>query len=139
MIRSTGLVVAAALLASSSVMADDLTGADRFICAATTAVICYDDGSCDTGSPMELNLPQFVEVDLGKKLLSTTKASGLNRSSPIASIKREADMIILQGYENGRAFSYVISEKTGEASAAIAADGRNVSAFGACTPQATAD
>ena len=133
------IVVATAsvlLLAGANVRADDLTGEKKFICSVTSAVICWDDGTCDTGTPVELNLPQFIELDLNEKRLSTTKASGLNRSTPIASIQRDGDTIILQGFENGRAFSYVIDEKTGESSATITAIGRNVSAFGACTPAA---
>ena len=135
MLRFGGvLAVLALLLAWAPVGADDLTGANRFVCATTSAVICWDDGTCDTGSPADLDLPQFIEIDLQQKRLSTTKASGLNRSTPIVSIQRDADMIILQGYENGRAFSFLIAEKSGLASVAVVADGRNVAAFGACTP-----
>jgi hypothetical protein len=108
--------------------ADDLTGADRFVCAALVVVACWDDGECEEGMPAELNVPQFIEIDLKAKRLSTTKASGENRTSPIAQ---------LQGHEAGRAFSFVIAEETGRASVAVATDGRNVSVFGACTPVAT--
>ena len=41
---------------------------------------------------------------------------------------------MLQGFENGRAFSFLIAEKTGRASIAVARDGLGVSVFGACTP-----
>jgi hypothetical protein len=117
--------------------ADDLTGADRFVCAALVVVACWDDGECEEGMPAELNVPQFIEIDLKAKRLSTTKASGENRTSPIAQLQRERGQIVLQGHEAGRAFSFVIAEETGRASVAVATDGRNVSVFGACTPVAT--
>ncbi|HET6278006.1 MAG TPA: hypothetical protein VFG08_04405 [Candidatus Polarisedimenticolia bacterium] len=129
-----GLVL---LLAFAPAQADDLTGADRFVCAALVVVACWDDGECEEGLPAELKVPQFIEIDLKAKRLSTTRASGENRTSPITQLKREQGTIVLQGYEAGRAFSFVIAEETGRASVAVATDGRNVSVFGACTPVAT--
>jgi hypothetical protein len=40
-------------------------------------------------SSWNLNIPQFVVVNLEKKTLSTTKASGENRSTPIRSVQRK--------------------------------------------------
>jgi hypothetical protein len=122
------------ILASTPVMADDLTGVDRFVCSAGFVTVCWDDGDCEMGSPGDLNVPQFIEVDLGSKRLSTTKASGQNRTTEILNLRRDAGRIVLQGYENGRAFSFVIAETTGAASVAVAAEGRSVAVFGACTP-----
>ena len=67
----------------------------------------------------------------------TTQASGLNRATAILHLQREGGQILLQGYENGRAFSFVIGEKTGLLSAAVAAEGLTVGVFGACTPIAS--
>jgi hypothetical protein len=106
------------------------------ICATNNVVECQDDGDCSTGSPSGMNVPQFIEVDLRGKHLSTTRASGLNRATEILHLQREGGQIFLQGYENGRAFSFVIGEKTGLLSAAIAAEGLTVGVFGACTPVA---
>ena len=41
---------------------------------------------------------------------------------------------MIQGYEDGRAFGFVIDEGNGIASMAVARDGSTVSAFGVCTP-----
>jgi hypothetical protein len=43
-------------------------------------------------------------------------------------------MIVIQGFEKGRAFSFVITEESGSLSAAVAAEGKAVAVFGACTP-----
>jgi len=122
------------LLVLGPAHADDLTGANKLVCASMTVAVCWDDGDCELGMPADLNIPQFVEVDLTQKRLSTTKASGENRSTPITTLLREQGQIVLQGFEGGRAFSFVISEETGRLSVAVARDGRTVGVFGACTP-----
>ena len=93
-----------------------------------------ESGTCSSELPWNLNIPQFIEVDLKAKTFSTTKASGENRSTPIRTVSREDGLIILQGFEAGRAFSFVIHEESGMASVAVARDGLTVSIFGACTP-----
>jgi hypothetical protein len=97
---------------------------------------CHDDGDCIVDVPWNLNIPQFLQVNLKDKKLSTTKASGENRSTPIRNLVREGGQIYLQGIEGGRAFSFVINEETGLMAVGVAADGRVVSVFGACTPLA---
>jgi hypothetical protein len=120
-------------LAAGAARADDLTGADQLLCTAVQATRCNDDGDCMQDLPWNLNVPQFIQVDLRTKRLSTTKASGENRTTPIEFLKRENGLIVLQGFEGGRAFSFVIGEATGMLTAAVAAEGRAVVVFGACT------
>ena len=100
---------------------------------AVQATRCAEEGDCYQDLPWNLNVPQFIQVDLVAKRLSTTKASGENRSTPIEYLKRAGGVIVLQGFEGGRAFSFVISEATGMLSAAVAAEGKAVVVFGACT------
>jgi hypothetical protein len=121
-------------LAVGPVLADDLTGSDRFLCTSVLATSCGDDGECESAPPWELNIPQFIKVDLDARTLSTTKTSGENRSTRIKSVERENGLIILQGSEQGRAFSFVITEETGMSSIAVARDGLAVAVFGACLP-----
>ena len=65
---------------------------------------------------------------------STTEVSGENRTTAIKNVEREGNMLLLQGAESGRAFSFAIHEVTGMASIAVAAEDRGVLVFGACTP-----
>ena len=135
MMRLRWTAVALALVSTSPPLAaDDLTGSKRFLCTAAQVTACYDDGECLTVPPWELNIPQFIEVDLEARTLATTAASGQNRSTPIKNLEREAGQLVLQGFENGRAFSFLIAEKTGMASIAVAREGLGVTVFGACTP-----
>lgn len=124
-------------LAGESVLADDLTASSRFLCAAVQATTCYDDGECAIDLPWNLNIPEFIEVDLAGKSLSTTKASGENRTTPIDHLSREDGTIVLQGFEMGRAYSFVISEQTGQVTVTVTAKGGAVVVLGACTPIST--
>jgi len=137
--RLVGLIlVLLALALPYAAAADDLAGAPALLCTAVQATVCTEDGDCVVDNPWAFNIPQFLEVNLKDKKISTTKASGENRSTPIRTLEREGDLIIIQGIENGRAFSFVISQSTGMLSAAVARDGKSVSVFGACTPLAGA-
>ena len=122
------------LLAAAAATADELKGVDSFLCSPSQVTVCSVDGDCSAEPPWKLDIPQFIEVDLERKTLSTTEASGENRSTPIKNLEREEGLIILQGYENGRAFSFVIAEEDGMASIAVARDGLSLAVFGACTP-----
>ena len=122
------------LVAPARARADDLTGADKILCTAVQATFCTPESGCEMGSPWDYNIPQFIEVDLRQMRLATTPASNENRATPIRNIQREDGMIFLQGVEGGRAFSFVIEEKTGFASIAVAREKVTVSVFGACTP-----
>jgi hypothetical protein len=126
------------VLASPAIWADDLADSNRFLCSPVQATVCFDDGECEIDLPWNLNIPEFIEVDLEARRLSTTAASGENRMTPIENVSRRDGLIVLQGFEMGRAFSWVISEETGQVTAAIASEGRAVSVFGSCTPIASA-
>ena len=130
------LIVGALLtmFVAAPVGADDLTGADRFLCAPGEVTVCAMEGECMSVPPWELNLPDFIQIDLEAGLLKTTEASGQNRQTPIPRIIREDGKIVLQGLEMGRAFSFFIDEASGEMTAAAARDGLFVGAFGVCTP-----
>jgi len=135
--RRLALVAAGLFLvagAGTGVKADDVSSADKLLCTAIQATVCYEDGECLVGPPWSWDIPQFIEVHLDEKKLQTTQASGQNRETPIKNLERSEGTIVVQGVENGRAFSFVVNETTGFASIAVARDDRTVSVFGACTP-----
>jgi hypothetical protein len=128
------LLVLATTLISAEVLADNIAGVDRFLCSTLRATVCVADGNCATVAPADLNIPQFIEVDTKAKSLATTAASGENRRTTAALISRAEERLVMQGYENGRAFSMLVREETGQASFASVADDRSVIVFAACTP-----
>ncbi len=127
------LIAAPLFAGSGAALADDLTGANRFLCSVVSVGRCDIDG-CTDDTPEGAVIPQFVIVDLGAKLLSTTPTSGENRSTPIESLRRDGGLVVLQGLQNGRAYSFVISEKSGSASVAIAREELVLAVSAACTP-----
>ena len=126
--------MAALALPGQVVQADDLTGSSRILCAAVQATVCFADGDCTVDLPWNLSIPEFIEVDLEARTLSTTAASGLDRSTPIEHLSRQDGTLVLQGFQMCRAFSFIITEDTGQATIAVAIEGLAVSVFGACTP-----
>ena len=124
------------LCSGSTAAADDLTGADRFLCTPIQATLCVEDGECAVDLPWNVNIPQFIVVVLKARRLATTEASGENRQTAIEHLRRVDGSIVFHGFEMGRAFSWVIDEPSGRVTAAIATDGISVAIFGACTPVA---
>lgn len=113
--------------------ADNVTGARDLLCTSVQATVCGTDGDCEIGPPWNWDIPQFIEIDLDDKMLRSTKASGENRETAIKNMQQTDGILFLQGIQRGRAFSFVIEESSGMMSTAIAADGRTISVFGACT------
>ena len=123
----------AGLLFLGLVQADNLEGADKMICAAAQAQICIEYDKCYSAAPAELDVPDFVVIDIDEKTISTTKASEQDRSSVFSSVLKSDGLIHLQGLEGSRAFNIVINEATGHMTAAVLRDGLSVSVFGVCT------
>ena len=127
------LIASACLILGSNATAENLDGVDEMICSAGQAQICLETGDCYAATPWELSVPDFVVIDTKKKTISTTKASGLNRSTEFSKVEKSDGLIYLQGIDRGRAFSFVIDEATGRMTVAVSRDGLSVTVFGACT------
>ena len=125
---------ALALMFVSPAFGDVLIDAERLLCVPGPVSHCVVDGDCSTELPEKESIPEFIEVDLKRKTLATTRASGEERSTPIQSQKRESGYIFLQGVENARVFSMVISENTGDLTMVVATDGETAAMFGSYTP-----
>ena len=123
-----------ALMFTMPIAGDVLKDIDRMLCVPGPVSHCVADDGCNSEHPEDENVPEFIEVDLKRKTLAATRASGENRSTPIQSQQREAGFIYLQGVENGRIFGMVISENTGDLTFSIATDGETATMFGNCTP-----
>ena len=126
-------VASALTLLASAAIADNVENSNRLLCSTSRVVVCFEGDECFEMPAWEMNIPQFVVIDEKKMTISSSKASGENRSTPIRTVQREDGLFIFQGIEEGRAFSVVIDELTGILTAAISRDGSSVSVFGACT------
>jgi hypothetical protein len=99
---AAALLTMALVFSAQAGWADDLTGSDRFLCAAVQATVCVETGECVVDLPWNVNVPEYIEVDLEAKRLSTTAASGENRTTRIEHLKRGDDTIVFHGFEMGR-------------------------------------
>ena len=121
------------LLAFVPALAENISDADRIICSPADVKLCFENGECFDTSPWEIDMPEFIIIDLKKKTIRTTEASGQDRSTTFTAMERQDGVLFMQGIESGRAFSFVVEELTGILTASVARDGVSVSVFGACT------
>lgn len=127
------VIGAAALCVSGSLLADTLTGSDALLCYALSAARCEHDG-CTQEQPWELNLPDFIKLDLRAKRATTTEASGFLRETAIRTVERGNGSILLQGVQGERAFSWLIAEASGEGTLTVSSAALGLTVFTVCTP-----
>jgi len=127
------VIASAGLAASTAVLADNIAGVDRLLCAPGEVIVCVEADECYSGLAADVGVPDFVIIDLDRKVVSTTASSPEPRSTPVANVNRADGFIYLQGVDLGRAFSFVIDEETGRVTVAVSRDGATVTLFGACT------
>ena len=127
---ATGLV---GLLCSGAVFADDVTGSDSLLCYGLSAARCEAGEACEAVEPWKLNLPDFVKLDLKGKRLQTTAASNDPRETPLQTVQRNNGTILIQGTQGERAFSWLITETSGEGTLSVAGVGQGVTVFTVCT------
>jgi hypothetical protein len=104
-------------------------GSSPMICAPTLVTECGADGDCRRGTPASVNLPEFLKVDV-KAMKVYAEETG--RESPIRNLEHLDGMLIVQGGQNGRAWSMTVAEATGKMSATISTEGEGFVIFGAC-------
>lgn len=104
------------------------------LCAFTKSMVC-DSESCVSADLETLDLPPFFRVDFKNKLITDVEALGgrvAQKKTPFQSIVRMDNNIILQGVQL-RAWSLLISEKTGKFTLTAADDDEAGVFFGVCT------
>lgn len=119
-------------IASSGAMANDITGEDTFVCTAWRAVSCSTASDCENKEAWQLNIPDFVRVDLGEQTIGTLPGSEEERTSEVQSVFRQDGRVFLNGAQEDRGFTWVINESTGEGTLAIVTETTVISLFTAC-------
>ncbi len=114
--------------------AGDFDGSKTLLCVPGEAVDCLARGNCWQRTPDDLGIPRFITVDFRAKRLSGRSAEG-EETTAIQNVQSIDGKQILQGAENGRGWSIVIDEQTGDMSAAVADQSAGFVLFGSCTPK----
>jgi hypothetical protein len=94
---------------------------------------CTADGKCERSAPQDGSntLPTFLRVDVKGGALNANDGSG--RKTAIRSSTVVDGLLMLQGYENGKAWNMVIGTQTGRWGGSIVEDDGSFAVFGACT------
>jgi hypothetical protein len=128
-----GVLIVLGALAPGVAAAAEFDGSAPFLCAVIEVVECDRGDGCETVELIDMGLPPFLRVDVGAKSLDATDGSG--RKTPIHSstLMKEQERLLLQGSEQGRAWSVAIGQKTGALTAAIVDHDGGFLISGACT------
>jgi hypothetical protein len=102
------------LLSAGFAPAGDFDGSKPFRCSPIRIVVCPRIGEVEKDSAADVNLPEFFQIDVGKKLMSGKGSAGEERKSPIETVRHEHGTLILEGVQLGKAWHAVIDEQTGQ-------------------------
>lgn len=137
--KSYGWVAAACMAAavpfvSTVASAGPMDGSKNIVCSVVDVVGCTETGQCAEGTARSFELPQFLIMDAGKKVIRAAYEAGhKDVSSPVKNMESSGDHLILQGVENGRGWDIAINTKNGAMSASGVGDAVSFLLFGSCT------
>ena len=132
-LQAVGLCVVTACLgfAWPAAAAGKYDGSATMLCAVTAISQCTADGNCQRSQPqVGNNLPTFLRVDVKGKVL---RDDGSARKTDIKASSVVDDQLMLQGIENGKAWTMVIKSDTGRWGGSVVEDDGSFALFGACT------
>lgn len=116
---------------ATAAAAANFDGSRDLLCAPTDVAECDFSARCERVSPSEVDLPHFLRLQFGKKRM--VSVANPERTTAIENVRKLDGMTILQGAENGRAWSLAINQESGVMSGSVV-DGQGAFAvFGACT------
>jgi len=132
--RQLIIIMLCCLCIAPTVFAASYDGSAPLLCAAISIQECSADSSeCHLRMATEVNLPQFIQVDVAQKKIDTIGPE--KRSATIQHLQTFDNSIAMQGGQVGRSWSIVIAKETGQMSASVVDDGVGFVIFGACTPR----
>lgn len=105
----------------------------KLICDIVRVMECWPDGDCSAGTPESVDLPHFIQLDLDAKSIGSPSPGFDAGSATVDSVDRTDGRIALTGGgREGRIWSLLISEQTGELNGAVLAGGFSLLVYGAC-------
>ena len=122
----------AIFLVSSKNAAAKFDGSVPLLCAPIHTIECDSKEECIHGGAEDVNLPQFIRINFKDKILQSVGDN--NRQTEIQSMARSNGKMLMQGLQEGRGWTIVISEETGRMAATVSESEFGFIVFGACTP-----
>jgi hypothetical protein len=124
---------------SNTAHAGDFDGSKPLLCSVVSVIESTIDNGCSEVAPESVALPQFLKVDLEKKIVTPARASDGDRKSVIRRMERMGGKLILQGADEGIkdvrdsvGWTATISEETGRFVLTASGDEEAFIVYGAC-------
>ena len=113
-VRIATFLLVTALVPLSGLAAEKVEGI--LICATTHTVECEGSGGeCHQGGGDDINFPQFFRVDFKERKMHVLDPGRKGETTDVTHLARSESRgrVILQGVEDGRPWSMMITEQTG--------------------------
>ena len=112
--------------------AEPIDGSSSCLCAITQVVECDSKGKCDEVEPEDVNIPTFIKIDFKNKSLMGVDGAN-SKTTPIKNFEMAGEQLILQGSQNQRVWSMILTKNTGTMSSSVSGLDYGFLLFGACT------
>jgi hypothetical protein len=126
------VMLALAALAPVAARADGLDASKPLTCSLTEAAECDGVAFCKDVTLEQIALPSLWRVDFAAKQLTSDNGQ---RTSPISVAETLDSALVLQGHQNGRAWTIVVERGTGHVSATVADNEGAFVLAGSCTAE----
>jgi hypothetical protein len=128
-----GLLVGLCMITPGAAGSAEMDGSTPILCAMIAATECDRWGACDLVDPAVAGIPPFVRVNVGQKAIEATDGSGRKTEIQSFTLAKEQQRLLLQGGEQGRLWSVVIGQRSGEMTASILDHDGGFLVSGTCT------
>ncbi len=129
------MILLCIIILPASSIAGDFDGSKPLICSTMEAIQCIPGELCNRVKPEDINFPLFLKVNFKDKTISGLRKDGELLSTNIKTMERENGNLIMQGIQNGKAWSMIITEATGKMDLTVSGDQIGFIVFGASIPQ----
>jgi hypothetical protein len=126
------VILALAVFPPAAARAEGLDASKPLTCSLTDASECDGVALCRDVTLEQIELPPLWHVDFAAKQL---KSEDGRRTSPIAVVETVDSALVLQGNQNGRAWTLVVERATGHVSATVADNEGAFVLAGSCTAE----
>jgi hypothetical protein len=137
---TTVFLLAGFMTLSASGSAATFDGSKTILCAMQSVTQCDAGTDCVSVTPENVNLPDFFQIDVAGKVISSTPESGREATTPIERSEILDGKLVLQGADDGiedvrdgLGWTIAINEETGKMVISASGDGFATVVFGACT------
>ena len=123
-------VVFGIMILSGASLALATTG-DKLTCSLTKAYSCTSDEGCAAVALQDMELPRFISIDFGTKVITSLDKSVPREETRFASVDKLSGLTVLHGVEK-RGWSLAIGEESGDLTLSASGDGDSFTVFGSC-------